>query len=77
MSDQAFESLMAQPARIEPAPEPAAALDAISLIEVDAATLGKVVELTARTGLAPALVVKVALRALEVELASGRKARKR
>jgi len=56
---------MARPARLEPAPGPA---PIGSLIEVDAATLGKVVELAARMGLPPALVVKVALRALEVEL---------
>ncbi len=64
MSD--FADLLARPARLDPAPEPA---PMGSLIEVDHETLAKVVELAARMGLRPALVVKVALRALEVELA--------
>lgn len=64
MSD--FAELLARPARLEPATEAEPPIG--SLIEVDAATLGKVVELAHRMGLPPALVVKVALRALEVEL---------
>lgn len=45
-------------------------VDARMGVEIDAETFAKLVELGARMGLPPALVLKMALRALEVELAT-------
>lgn len=69
MSD--FDALMAQPVRLEPvpaAPEPIG-----SLVEVDRETLAQGRRARAPHGLPPALVVKTALRALEVELGKKRR----
>ena len=61
-----FAALLARPARLEPA------ADAVN-VELDAATCAQLEALVRHTKLPPALVIKAALRALEVELSERRR----